>query len=57
MRNGYAMCDRAGLEAISERLAKLRPGEVDELRVKLAIGVQSDVEVTDAPGERLPLVS
>ena len=57
MRNGYAMCDRAGLEAISERLAKLRPDEIDDLRGKLAIGVQSDVEVTDAPGERRPLVS
>src|SRR5271168_3841365 len=47
MRNGYAMCDRAGLEAISERLAKLRPHEVYDLRGKLAIGVQSDVELTD----------
>jgi len=57
MRNGYAMCDRAGLEAISEHLAKLGPEEIDALRGKLAIGVQSDVEVTDAPGERRPLVS
>jgi hypothetical protein len=29
MRNGYAMCDRAGLEAISEYLAKLGPEEID----------------------------
>jgi hypothetical protein len=56
MRNGYAMCDRAGLEAISEHLAKLMPEEIDALRGKLAIGVQSDVEVTDAPGEPRPPV-
>jgi hypothetical protein len=57
MRNGYAMCDHAGLEAISEHLAKLGPEEIDALRGMLAIGIQSDVEVADAPGERLPLVS
>jgi hypothetical protein len=57
MRNGYALCDHAGLEAISEHLAELGPEEIDALRGMLAIGIQSDVEVTEPPGERLPLVS
>jgi hypothetical protein len=57
MRNGYALCDHAGLDAISGYLAKLNPQEIDALRAKLAIGVQSDVEVTEAPGERRQLVS
>jgi hypothetical protein len=55
MRNGYAMCDRAGLEAISEHLAKLGSEKIDALRGKLAIGVQSDVEVTEAPGGLISL--
>jgi hypothetical protein len=47
MRNGYAMCERAGLEAISEHLAKLSSEEIEALRGKLAIGEQTDGEVTD----------
>jgi hypothetical protein len=57
MRNGYALCHQSGLEAISAYLAKLGPDDLDALRAKLRIGVQTDVEVTDAHGERRPLVS
>ena len=57
MRNGYALCSRAGLDAISEHLAALNPKETDDLRGMLCIGVQSDVEVTDASNEPRPSVS
>ena len=57
MRNGYAMCHQAGLEAISTCLANLGPDELDALRGKLRIGVHSDVEVTEAPGDNRPFVS
>jgi hypothetical protein len=57
MRNGYALCSRAGLDAITEHFRTLKPEQVDILRGKLRIGIQSDVEVTDAEGERRPLVS
>jgi hypothetical protein len=57
MKNGYALCSRAGLDAIADHLGKLRPGQVDILRGKLCIGVHRNVEVTDAPGEHRPLVS
>jgi hypothetical protein len=57
MRNGYALCHQTGLEAISAHLAKLGPDDLDALRARLRIGVQTDVEVTDAPGDRRPFVS
>jgi hypothetical protein len=57
MRNGYALCTGAGLDAISGRLARLQPDQLDILRGKLGIGVHSDVEVTEAGGEHRPLVS
>lgn len=57
MRNGYALCSRAGLEVITEHLRTLKPEQVDILRGKLSIGIQSNVEVTDAEGEHRPLVS
>ena len=57
MRNGYALCDQAGLDAVSAHLADLHPDELDALRGKLRIGVHSDVEVTDAPGEQRTFVS
>lgn len=57
MLNGYALCTQAGLDAITQHLRGLRPEQVDILRGKLCIGVHSDVEVTDAVGERRPLVS
>ena len=57
MLNGYALCSRAGLDAITQHLRVLRPEQVDILRGKLCIGVHSDLEVTDAAGEGRPLVS
>jgi len=57
MQNGYALCTRAGLDAIAEPLEALQPEQVDILRGKLCIGVHRDVEVTDAAGEHRPLVS
>jgi hypothetical protein len=57
MRNGYALCTRVGLEAIAEHLRTLKPEQVGILRGKLRIGIQSDVEVTDAEVEQRPLVS
>jgi hypothetical protein len=57
MRNGYALCHQSGLETISAYLAKLGPDDLDALRAELRIGVQTDVEVTDAPGDRRPIVS
>lgn len=47
MRNGYALCTRAGLESISRYLGSSNPEQIDALREKLRIGVHRDVEVTD----------
>jgi hypothetical protein len=55
MQNGYALCNRAGLDAIGEHLSA--PGELDDLRGKLCVGIHRDVEVTDAAGEHRPLCS
>jgi hypothetical protein len=53
MSNGYAMCRLEGLVAISKLLRKSSPEELDDLRSRLAIGLQRDAEVTDLrPGER-----
>ena len=57
MRNGYAMCSREGLDAISTHLAVLQPDQVDALRGMLCIALQSDVEVTDPRGGQGQLVS
>jgi hypothetical protein len=57
MHNGYALCGQEGLEAISRHLASLGAEDIDALRGKLAIAVQSDVEVTDGAGTPGPLVS
>jgi hypothetical protein len=57
MRNGYAMCTRAGLEAISAHLSRLNPEQTDGLRGMLRIGVHSQVEVTDHHGEQTNCVS
>jgi hypothetical protein len=57
MQNGYALCSRAGLDAIADHLGALQPEQVDILRGKLCIGIHRDVEVTDAAGEHRPLVS
>jgi hypothetical protein len=47
MQNGYAMCSRVGLDAITGWLAAASPAEIDSVRGKLRIGLHSDVEVTD----------
>jgi len=57
MRNGYALCSRAGLDAIAHYLETLTPAQLDKLRGKLRIGVHSDVEVTDCEGLDRPIVS
>jgi hypothetical protein len=57
MRNGYALCSRAGLDAISQYFKTLGDDDLDALRGKLCIGVHRNVEVTDAPGEQRPSVS
>jgi hypothetical protein len=57
MKNGYALCTRAGLNGISEYLSSLQSRQVDILRGKLCVGIHRDVEVTEAEGERRPLVS
>jgi hypothetical protein len=57
MQNGYALCTRAGLDAIAELLGPLPPEQLDILRGKLRIGIHRDVEVTDAQGEHRPVVS
>jgi hypothetical protein len=57
MQNGYALCARTGLDAISDYLGNLDSDEVDRLRRKLCVGIHRDVEATEAPGERRPLVS
>ena len=49
MRNGYALCTQPGLAAIDARLKAMSPDEIDALRGQLRIGLQWDVEVTDAP--------
>jgi hypothetical protein len=56
MQNGYALCTRAGLEAIAEHLKALKPEQLDILRGKLCIGIHRDVEVTSA-AEHRPVVS
>lgn len=53
MQNGYALCTDAGLSAIDARLRAMAPGDLDELRGRLRIGLHWNVEVTDAgdPGQ------
>lgn len=57
MRNGYALCGRAGIDAITRHLHTLDEAALDELRGKLRVGLHWDVEVTDSPGEQCPVVS
>lgn len=53
MSNGYALCTREGLTAISALLDEASEEVVDGVRSRLAIGLHRDVEVTDAPeGQR-----
>lgn len=57
MRNGYAMCTRDGLKALSAYLLKLGSVKTDALRGMLRIGVNSNVEVTDNRGKHPIFVS
>lgn len=57
MKNGYALCSRAGLDTISQYFKTLGDDDLDALRGKLCVGIHRNVEVTDAPGERRPSVS
>lgn len=56
MTNGYALCTRPGLAAITNILDRSSPHEIDTLRGQLRIGLHHDVELTDAIGP-LPTVS
>lgn len=56
MTNGYALCTRPGLAAITKLLEDSSSDEIDALRGHLRIGLHQDVELTDAP-EPLPTVS
>ena len=47
MRNGYALCTRAGLDAIDEYVRSISVDHIEILRGKLRIGLHRDVEVTD----------
>jgi hypothetical protein len=47
MRNGYALANPAGLDAIARHLAALAPEGLDALRGRVRIGLHRDVEVTD----------
>lgn len=57
MRNGYALFTQAGLDAIAGYLGSSTPERIDALRGLLRIGLHRDVEVTDADGPLLPVVS
>lgn len=48
MQNGYALCTRSGLEAISHLIATLDEPRRDQLRASLRIGLHWDVEATEA---------
>ena len=57
MQNGYALCTREGLDAISHYLSDTDTTQIDLLRGKLKVGIHRDVEVTEANGKDRPLVS
>lgn len=57
MRNGYALAKQTGLETITTHLKSISEEDIDRLREKLKIGLHSDVEVTEATGPNIPLVS
>ena len=57
MKNGYALCSRSSIDAISRHIETLEEDQLEILRGKLRIGLHWDVEVTDAAGPARPLVS
>jgi hypothetical protein len=52
MRNGYALCTRDGLCAITDFLENCTDEDRDDLRGRLAIGLHRDVQVTDVSDPR-----
>jgi len=52
MRNGYALCTREGLRAITDLLAHGTDADCDDLRGRLAVGLHRHVQVTDVPVPR-----
>ena len=57
MRNGYALCTRNGLIAISAYLSTLSSEQLNLLRGNLRIGLHSAVQVTDLPEDKSQFVS
>lgn len=57
MRNGYALCTPDGLAAIVGLLRDAPETTLQSLRGQLAIGLHTQVEVTDVTGPRRPVVS
>ncbi len=57
MKNGYALGNKVGLDAITQYLRTLAPDQIDALRGKLRIGVHRDVEVTEVAAPDRPRVS
>jgi hypothetical protein len=57
MKNGYALCTRAGLNSIADHLSSMQSEQLDILRGKLCVGIHQDVEVTDGEGQHPPLVT
>ncbi len=57
MQNGYALCTREGLAAITSLLDGATEDVVDGIRQQLAIGLHRDVEVTDVDAGERRLVS
>lgn len=53
MQNGYALCTREGLAAITRLLDAASEDVVDTLRGQLAIGLHRNVEVTDGSRRRV----
>ncbi|NPC56676.1 hypothetical protein [Caenimonas soli] len=47
MKNGYALCTKSGLATIDANLRDMTPGQLDELRGLLRVGLHWNVEVTD----------
>lgn len=49
MRNGYALFDRPGLDAVNARLASMNESDLDAAKAQLRVGVHRHVEVTSSP--------
>src|SRR5690349_19006093 len=51
MRNGYALCSRAGLQSINALLGACGEGALDALRSRLRIGIHWNTQVTSGKPE------